>query len=59
MGLLRAGQDEEELRSIRAHVMQQLAYGDRRFQAMVERTLNLPAALRPSGRPATHRAADT
>ena len=56
---LRTGQDEEELRSIRAHVMQQRAYGDRRFQTMVERTLNLPAALRPSGRPATRRAADS
>jgi REP-associated tyrosine transposase len=49
---LLAGQDEGELQSIRAHVAQQRAYGDSRFQAMVERTLNLPAALRPSGRPA-------
>jgi len=56
---LRAGQGEEELQSIRPHVMQQRAYGDRRFQATVERTLNLPAALRPSGRTATRRAADS
>jgi putative transposase len=32
---LRAGEDEDELQSIRSHVAQQRAYGDSRFQAMV------------------------
>jgi putative transposase len=55
---LHACDDEVELQSIRAHSAQQRAYGDARFQAMVERTLNRPATLRRSGRPAA-RGADT
>ena len=49
---LRAGDDEEQLRTIRAHLAQQRVYGDPRFQAMIERTLNRPASVRPRGRPA-------
>jgi putative transposase len=52
---LHAGGDQDELQSIRAHATQQRAYGDARFQAMVEKTLNRSAALRPSGRPARGR----
>jgi len=50
---LHAPDDQSELHAIRAHTLQQRAYGDTRFQAMVERTLNRPAALRAPGRPAT------
>ena len=49
---LHAPDDHGEVHAIRAHALQQRAYGDTRFQAMVERTLNRPAALRASGRPA-------
>jgi putative transposase len=52
---LHAGEDEEQLRTIRSHLAQQRAYGDPRFQAMVERTLNHPASVRPRGRPAGSR----
>jgi len=48
---LHAGGDEEELQSIRAHLIQQRAYGDVRFQGMVEKTLNRPAVVRQPGRP--------
>ena len=54
-GWLRAGEDEDGLQSIRRHMAQQRAYGDSRFQAMVERALNRPAGARPPGRPATGR----
>jgi putative transposase len=49
---LHAGEDEEQLETIRAHVAQQRAYGDVRFQAMVERTLNRYVSIRARGRPA-------
>ena len=52
---LRAGEDEDEVRSIRAHLVQQRAYGDSRFQAMVAKTLNRPVAVRPRGRPLARR----
>ena len=42
---------EAELIDIRRHVRQQRALGEPRFQAMVERTLNRPAACRRPGRP--------
>ena len=48
---LRAGSDEEDLAAVRAHLDQERALGDVRFQQMVERTLNYPAACRPRGRP--------
>ena len=48
---LHAGETEQQLKAIRAHAAQQRAYGDARFQAMVERTLNRPASVRPRGRP--------
>ncbi len=41
----------EECDAIRAHLEQERAWGDKRFQAMVEKTLNRPAAVRPRGRP--------
>jgi hypothetical protein len=65
---LRAGQDEEELRSIRAHVMQQRAYRACHATTRVwgqtlsghgGKNVEPSAALRPSGRPATRRAADS
>lgn len=43
--------DENDLLSIRAHIQQERALGNPRFQAMVEQTLNRPVALRPRGRP--------
>src|SRR5258706_4295898 len=56
---LHAGEDEEQLETIRAHVAQQRAYGDARFQAMVERTLNRPASVRSRGCPASSSGADS
>jgi len=49
---LHTGEDEEQLQMIRRHLAQQRAYGDSRFQAMVEKTLNRPASVRSRGRPA-------
>ena len=37
----------------RQHVNQERAFGDERFQRMVEKTLGGPAACRPRGRPKT------
>jgi len=48
---LRAGIGEEDLAAVRAHLGQERALGDKRFQQMVERMLNRPAACRPRGRP--------
>lgn len=48
---LEAGVDNEELTTIRRYLAQQRALGDNRFQAMVEKTLNLTAGYRPGGRP--------
>lgn len=47
---LYAGVDSEQLAVIRAHLAQERALGDRRFQAMVEKALNRPVAVRPGGR---------
>lgn len=41
----------EDVREIRAHLQQERALGSPHFQAMVEKTLNRPAALRGPGRP--------
>lgn len=41
----------DELARIRAYMAQEKALGDVRFQAMVEKALNRPAAIRPRGRP--------
>ncbi|MCW5569411.1 MAG: transposase, partial [Dokdonella sp.] len=49
---LRQAMDVEALASIRRHLAQERALGDSRFQAMVEKALNRPAACRPRGRPA-------
>jgi putative transposase len=54
---LHAGEGEEHLEAIRAHVAQQRAYGDSRFQAMVERTLNRCVSIRSRGRPASNSSA--
>jgi putative transposase len=45
------GIDQEEMHSIRLHLQQERALGHPRFQAMVEKTLNRPVAVRGRGRP--------
>ena len=49
---LTAATDEDEVARIRAHIAQEKALGQPRFQAMLEKTLNRPVALKPRGRPA-------
>lgn len=49
---LMSGTDDEELTRIRAHMAQEKALGNPRFQAMLEKTLNRPVDLKPRGRPA-------
>jgi hypothetical protein len=41
----------DELESIRAHLQQERAFGDIKFQAMVEKTLGRPVHLQNRGRP--------
>jgi putative transposase len=41
----------DQIRSIRLHLQQERAFGNPRFQQMVEKTLNRPASLRARGRP--------
>jgi putative transposase len=41
----------DDLAAIRDHIRQERALGSPLFQAMVERALNRPAVIRPSGRP--------
>ena len=48
---LYSGVSEAELVAIRLHTKQERAYGDRRFQAMVEKALGRPVAARPPCRP--------
>ncbi len=48
---LKAGIEDQSLAAIRRYIAQERALGDERFQAMVEKTLNRPAACRPRGRP--------
>lgn len=48
---LRAGIGDDELGSIRKSLAQERSFGDERFQSMIERCLNRPAACRPPGRP--------
>lgn len=48
---LREGVGEDELLGIRAHLEQERALGDAKFQAMIEKALGRPARLRPRGRP--------
>lgn len=59
---LQAAIHAEELACIRAYMAQEKALGNPRFQAMVEKTLNRPAGVKPRGRPrrelATNVAAD-
>ena len=45
------GISEDDLAAVRRHLQQERALGDPRFQRMVARTLNLPTACRPAGRP--------
>ncbi|MFT4246760.1 MAG: transposase [Pseudomonas sp.] len=53
---LAEGEAREDLEAIRAHIQQERALGHPRFQSMVEKTLNRPAAIRPRGRPSKARA---
>jgi putative transposase len=48
---LRTGISDDELVSIRKSLAQERSLGDERFQRMIERCLNRPAAYRPPGRP--------
>jgi putative transposase len=48
---LHAPIDPDEVARIRDYIAQEKALGDRRFQAMVAKTLDRPADLRPRGRP--------
>jgi putative transposase len=48
---LQQGISEDDLQGIRSHLRQERALGHPRFQAMVEKTLNRPASIRPRGRP--------
>lgn len=48
---LRQGMNDEDLHAIRAHLRQERALGNPRFQAMVEKTLNRSVSIRPRGRP--------
>ncbi len=48
---LAQGVDSDETQSIRAHMRQERALGEPRFQAMVEKTLLRPVAIRGPGRP--------
>ncbi|MGJ4803643.1 transposase [Luteimonas sp. SDU82] len=48
---LHAPLDADETSRIRAYMAQERALGEPRFQAMVEKALNRPAAVRPRGRP--------
>lgn len=45
------GINQDEVQSIRLHLEQERALGHPRFQAMVEKTLNRPVAVRGRGRP--------
>lgn len=49
---LHAPLDPDETSRIRAYMAQERALGEPRFQAMVEKTLNRPAAARRRGRSA-------
>jgi len=48
---LREGVGEDELTSIRAHLEQERAPGDAKFQAMIEKALGRPVQVRQRGRP--------
>jgi len=48
---LRSGTDDDDLDRIRSYIAQERALGCPRFQEMVEKALNRPAACRAGGRP--------
>ena len=48
---LQEGVGEDELLTIRAHLQQERALGDRKFQVVVERALGRPVHPRGRGRP--------
>lgn len=50
---LHEGVSDDDLQRIRAHVQQERALGDAKFQLMVEKTLGRPVAVRPRGRRAS------
>ncbi|HET7931071.1 MAG TPA: transposase [Rhodanobacteraceae bacterium] len=49
--LLQQGIGQDDVDGIRAHLQQERALGDPRFQAMVESSLGRPVRVRPRGRP--------
>lgn len=50
---LHAGVSHDDLQRIRAHLQQERALGDAKFQFMVQKTLGRPVTVRPRGRPST------
>lgn len=48
---LQEGISEEDLGNIRAHIQQERALGNTKFQSMVEKALGRPVRVRPGGRP--------
>ena len=48
---LHEGVSDDDLAGIRAHLQQERALGDVKFQVMVEKALGRPAQLRSRGRP--------
>ena len=55
---LQEGVAVDDLDNIRAHLRQERALGDTKFQAMVEKALGRPARVRPGGRPRCHTDSD-
>ncbi len=50
-GFWKEAVDDEELANIRRYISQERAFGNPRFQLMVEKTLGHHAAVRANGRP--------
>lgn len=50
---LHAGVSTDDLQRIRAHLQQERAFGNTKFQNMVQKALGCPVAVRPRGRPAS------
>jgi REP-associated tyrosine transposase len=49
--MLQRAADADDIAGIRAHLQQERALGDERFQAMVEKSLGRAVRIRPRGRP--------
>ena len=54
---LSLGVDPDDVQTIRAHLQQERALGDPRFQKMAEKTFKRPVALKARGRPRKREAA--